>query len=147
MHRLAAVLFLSLLLSPVACDKAEYPSAEDPQPHTVRFSSIVDAREARQKLQSEGAEVSDRIRFVEDAWTFTSSQPYEPEPPMEPEPSGDCDTTGKGPLGPGSTACDLRTDAEREQKSMVEDGWDCSAVVRNDATGKWEFTWVKEPSS
>lgn len=144
MHVRTAGLLVFFLLSSISCNKAGSPPAEEQQLYTVRFKSAAEAHEARLKLETEGAEVSDRIRFVDGAWSFTSSRPYEPEPPT---PVGECHSTGQGPLGPGSTACDYPSDAERERQAMVEDGWDCSSVVQNAATSKWEFTWVKRPSS
>jgi hypothetical protein len=140
----AAALLVCFLVSPIACDRADSPPAEEQQLYTVRFKSAAEAHEARLKLETEGAEVSERIRFVDGAWSFASSRPYEPEPPT---PVGECYSTGQGPLGPGSTACDLQSDAERERQAMVEDGWECSSVVQSEATGKWEFTWVKAPNS
>ena len=134
MCKLVTVLLAASLLGLGACDATDTPPAEEPQPHTVSFSSFTEARETRLKLEVEGAKVTD-IRVVDGAWTFTSSLPW--EPPYE------CHSSGGGPGGPGSTACDLRFDAERGRDAMVENEWESTDIIKNEATGKWEFNWEK----
>ena len=138
MHKLVTVLLAASLLGLGACDAADTPPAEESQLHTVKLSSAAEAYETRLKLAAEGAEVSETIKFVDGAWTFTSSLPW--EPPYE------CHYSGGGPLGPGSTACDLRADAESERDVMVKNRWECTDIVKNEATGEWEFNWEKQPN-
>jgi len=131
MCRLSSLTLTGCLLIFVACN--------DGDTTIVGFSQFADAQAAREQLIAAGAEVSDRLTFVDGQWTFESSLPYESVAQV----TGECSSSGSAPLGPGKTVCDFRADAETERSSMVSDGWDCTEIVQAQTGTRWEFEWVK----
>jgi hypothetical protein len=144
MRSLASLVLTGSLLMLVACNDGDTIESGKTQGTTVvGFSSFADAEAAREKLIAAGAEVSERLTFVDGQWTFESSEPYEPEP----EVTGECRSTGTGRMGPGKTVCELRADAERERALLVVDGWECTEIVQTETGAAWEFEWTKVPGA
>lgn len=144
MHRLASLVLTGSLLISAACNDSDTIQRSETQEATLlRFSSFADAQAAREKLIAAGAEVSERLTFVDGEWTFESTEPYEPAPEVR----GECRSTGTGPMGPGKTVCELRADAEKERALLVSDGWECTEIVQTQTGGAWEFEWAKVPEA